>query len=103
MKLVYPQNKLLWNPKKLQGIPDRLGNDTGHRLIGIGQSGFDLYVAFTNDLSTEVWIEKTTTLHPLSRTMCMEMLSRITDEKEFVRAHQFFIKEGLLEGPQQKA
>lgn len=103
MKLIYPQNKNLWNPKALPGIPDRTGRDTGHKLIAVGQSGFDLYVAFTNDFKTEVWIEKTTTLNPLAKAMCMEMLEKISDEKEFLHAYQFFINEGFLDGkPQQK-
>ena len=96
MKLIFPKNKLTWDPKKLPGIPDRFGNDTGHRLIGAAQSGLDIYACFTDDLKQQVWIEKTTSLHPLANNMCMEMLEQIKDDKEFTRAHQFFINEGLL-------
>ena len=96
MKLIYPQDKSKWDPKKLPGIPDRLGNDTGHRLIAAAQNGFDIYAAFTDEIGSSVWIEKTNRLNPLSNSMCMEMLERINDDKEFTFAHQFFIKEGLL-------
>jgi hypothetical protein len=98
MKLIYPQNRLKWDPNKLPGIPDRFGKSTGYILIGAAQSGFDLYVAFADEFRTNVWIEKASTLNPLAKAMCMEMLERIDNDQEFTRAHQFFIKEGLLDG-----
>ncbi|MDD3412616.1 MAG: hypothetical protein PHY47_01315 [Lachnospiraceae bacterium] len=96
MKLIFPKNKLEWNPKKLPGIPDRYGNHTGHRLVAAAQNGIDIYACFTDEKNSNIWIEKTTALNPLANNLCMEMLERISDDAEFNRIHQFFVKEGLL-------
>lgn len=92
MILVYPK------PTQKSGaiIPTRFGQPTPYSMIAAAKSGFDLYVAFKNEKGNQVWIEKASTLSKNS-FVCFEDLQRITNDQEFVTAHQFFINEGFLD------
>lgn len=97
MKLVFPKDKRQFNPNQLPVIPTKYGTESACHLIAMAQDGTDLYVTFTNEERKEVWIEKASVLLTPQDHLVAEMLQRIDDEQEFVRAHKFFIDEGILD------
>lgn len=96
MNLLYPKNRESWNPNQLPEIPSRFGG-SGYYLIASAYSGLDLYVCFTDELRTSVWIEKTSKLNPKANHLIHEMLVRIDSDEEFDRAYKFFIEKGFLD------
>jgi len=100
MKLTYPQTQTdweWWRNKKFPGIPNQYGIGSEYQMIGCAESGYDVYVAFTNKEHTEIWIEKTSIL--LGRKMlAIEDLVQIKTDEEFNVAHEFFTKRGILDG-----
>ena len=100
MILKYPtlQDRISWNRKSFLKIPAEGLHHSGYYLVGVAESGFDLYVAFTNEMRNEIWIEKTNKLtrDPIRTTNFVEII----DKEEFNRAHSFFIQQGILDGPQ---
>ncbi len=99
MILKYPlsKDKLEWNKKKFGYIPNKFLNSSGYKLIAVAESMFDVYVAFTNEEQDQVWIEKTHKL--MSHNLLFDNFVQIEDKEEFNKAHRFFIKEGVLDGP----
>lgn len=100
MILRYPQAKDLqdWKLRNFPNIMYNLTHSSPYKLIGVAESGTDVYVAFCNQQQDQVWIEKTTTL--LGREgMCAKSFQRIETDEEFNRAHQFFVNKGILDGP----
>lgn len=97
MKLIFPKDKTQFNPNQLPIIPTRFGTESACHLIAMAQDGTDLYVTFTNEDRKEVWIEKASVFLTAHDHLVAEMLERIEDEQEFTMAHQFFLKEGILD------
>lgn len=102
MKLVYPafipQDYSWTTDPKLALMPTKNGEHSGFLIIGVAQSGIDLYVLFSNMERNTTYIEKTTTLNPHAKFIAFEILERIVDNGEFARVHQFFVNKGLLCG-----
>jgi len=100
MILKYPKlNDLpFWNDRKFPGIMHNATHSSPYFLIGLAQSGTDVYVAFTNHDQDNVWIEKTTQLMGL-QGMYAKSFQQIETDEEFNLAHSFFVKEGILDGP----
>jgi len=100
MELTYPKTMKewnQWNTKRYPFIPTRKWTPSGYLMLGCAKQSFDVYVAFTDEKRSEVWIEKTSIL--MGQQMLMiEDLVRIDEDEEFNIAHRFFINQGLLDG-----
>jgi hypothetical protein len=98
MRLKFPllKDKVQWNRRNYHKIPADGVYESGYYLVGVAEDAFDLYVAFTNETQDQVWIEKTNKL--LSDPIVTNNFKKIDDQEEFNRAHQFFIKQGILDG-----
>lgn len=98
MDLKFPlgHHKVMWNKKIFPTIPLKSLNPSGYDLIAEVHSTFDVYVAFTNEEKSEVWIEKKHKLQNPGRIF-MDDLVKIEDDEEFNKIHSFLIKQGLLD------
>jgi len=100
MKLKYPISKLEWEwwiDHKFPFIPNKWGISSNYYLIGHAESGFDVYLAFTDESNSKVWIEKANKI-AMPGMIYFEGLESIDDNEEFNKAHQFFIDKGILDG-----
>jgi len=99
MFLKYPlsKDKVKWHKREYHRIPANSLTDSGYFLVGVAEDTFDLYIAFTNETNDQLWIEKASKLavDPIQSSNFV----KIGDAEEFNTAHNFFIKQGILDGP----
>jgi len=97
--LKYPLSKDMvdWHKRLYPSIMTDIVSTSGYRLIGLAEDTFDVYVAFTNEAQDNLWIEKTNKLLGTSG-MYAKSFVQIDNDEEFNRAHQFFVKKGILDG-----
>lgn len=100
MILKYPllKDKVKWNKRQYHEIPATSLANSGYFLVGVAEDALDLYVAFTNEVNDELWIEKASKLAP--DPIQTSNFVKIEDLEEFNTAHRFFIQQGILDGPQ---
>jgi hypothetical protein len=99
MRLIYPKDKSKWDPNQMPFVPCSMtiSRSSGWLLVAAAQDGYDAYVCMLREDRTEISIEKSSKLLGKAHVN-FEDLIKIKDEKEFTMAHQFFIKEGFLDG-----
>ena len=99
MKLKYPLQKdmMYWKARQYPNIMLTDTHTSPYYLIGLAESGFDIYVAFTNYNQDQVWIEKTHKLMGLAG-MYAKSFCKIDSDEEFNSVHRFFIEQGILDG-----
>jgi hypothetical protein len=99
MILKYPllKDKVRWNKREYHSIPANSLVGSGYFLVGVAEDTFDLYIAFTNETNDELWIEKASKLAP--DPIQTSNFVKIGNPEEFNTAHDFFIKQGILDGP----
>lgn len=98
MKLVYPIDEKMkkWGDKELPALPTKLGIPTDYRLISVAKEGHDLYVCLTDSAKSQIWIEKMSTFLKPNNYIQLDDLELIKDDKEFMMAYNFFVKENIL-------
>lgn len=99
MKLIYPLQKdmFYWKKKMLPTILLNGREVSPYSLVAIAESGFDIYVVFTNETKDEIWIEKTHKLLGIAG-MYAKSFQKIESDEEFNKVHRFFIQQGILDG-----
>lgn len=95
MRLKYP--KKIEKDRQLEELPLQDLSGSGYFMLGMAESGFDIYICFCNAEMNKVWIEKSNKLNK-NKFLCVEDLEYISDQEEFNKIHKFFIEKGVLNG-----